>query len=353
MDTRNLTELIAAAPWREKGQTWPYEYVLTEKDGQQDLLAAVCARFQAGEGVPGRVAHLFIGDHKYWLMDDSAGDRVLKRARLYLERRDFMTQPGNSGTWDIHPAELTRPEDYGLLAAVAPWLGENGTVEVFKYILNKSKVARASLRILLRNGGVEVGSLGKARSQVRKTIPEDKGVTKDLQKEVILAPREERAGKPSRGDLVIPDLVLLDKRGRECLIIEPKFKAELQDSQPNGYLRLLPDEGPSVLLFVVPSARMESVWRRLQMRVHPDGKSATDANPSRVNSARVGKTNKHIMVVSWDHLLGKMASLARRVGETPLVEDEIQQLRCLANRLSQGQPPMQDQPDLWDCLGSP
>ena len=354
MDTRNLTELIAAASWREKGQTWPHEYVLTEKDGQQALLAAVCARFQAGEGVHGGLPYLFIGDYKYWLMNDSAGDRVLNRARLYRDRRDFVVDPGNSGTWDIHPAELTRPEDYGLLAAVAPWLGENGAVEVFKYILNESTVARLSLRILLQEeGGVEIGPLGKARSQVRKTIPADKGVTKDLQKEVILAHREERAGKSPRSVLVIPDLVIPDKRGRERLIIEPKFKAELQDSQPNGYLRLLPDEGPSVLLFVVPSARMEKVWRRLQMRVHPDGKSTTEANSSRVNSARVGKTNKHIMLVSWDHLLGEMASQVRVAGERPLVEDEFQQLRCLANRLSQNQPPMQDQPGLWDLLGYP
>ena len=28
-----------------------HEYVLSERDGQQDLLAAVCERFRAGEGV--------------------------------------------------------------------------------------------------------------------------------------------------------------------------------------------------------------------------------------------------------------------------------------------------------------
>ena len=40
----NLTELNARAPWREAvtyRDTWPHEYVLSEKDGQQELLEAV------------------------------------------------------------------------------------------------------------------------------------------------------------------------------------------------------------------------------------------------------------------------------------------------------------------------
>ena len=46
-----LSELIARAPWREAityRDTWPHEYVLSGKNGQQDLLAAVVERFRAG-----------------------------------------------------------------------------------------------------------------------------------------------------------------------------------------------------------------------------------------------------------------------------------------------------------------
>ena len=46
--TSRLTELIARAPWREAvtyRDTWPHEYVLSEKDGQQELLEEVCERF--------------------------------------------------------------------------------------------------------------------------------------------------------------------------------------------------------------------------------------------------------------------------------------------------------------------
>ena len=114
-----LTELIESAPWREAvtyRDTWPHEYVLSEKDEQRELLAAICARFHAGEGVAGRFfrmtnTYLFAGDHKYWLMTDYrkinplAGEDnyVINRALLYRDRRDFVIQPGDTGRPDDYP----------------------------------------------------------------------------------------------------------------------------------------------------------------------------------------------------------------------------------------------------------
>ena len=52
-----IMALIARAPWREAvtyRDTWPHEYVVVKKDGQQALLAAFCARIARGEGVEGR-----------------------------------------------------------------------------------------------------------------------------------------------------------------------------------------------------------------------------------------------------------------------------------------------------------
>ena len=43
----HIMELIARAPWREAvtyRETWPHEYVLSNRDGQQELLAAFCER---------------------------------------------------------------------------------------------------------------------------------------------------------------------------------------------------------------------------------------------------------------------------------------------------------------------
>ena len=116
----SLTELIARAPWREAvtyRDTWPHEYVLSEKDGQQELLAAVCERLRAGEGVVCRFfatskAYLFIGKYKYWLMSDFMTidpwgddvDYVLNRARLYRDRRDFVIELGDTGRREDYPS---------------------------------------------------------------------------------------------------------------------------------------------------------------------------------------------------------------------------------------------------------
>ena len=50
----DIMGLIARAPWREAmtyRDSWPHEYVVVKKDGQEALLAAFCARIAAGEGV--------------------------------------------------------------------------------------------------------------------------------------------------------------------------------------------------------------------------------------------------------------------------------------------------------------
>ena len=116
-----LTELIAAAPWREAvtyRDTWPHEYVLLQQDRQRELFEAVCQRIADGEAFNGcffrrPTAYLFIGDHKYWFMSSCEsvraalatgdGDFVLNRARLYHDRRDFYIQHGDTGRRADYP----------------------------------------------------------------------------------------------------------------------------------------------------------------------------------------------------------------------------------------------------------
>ena len=110
--TEPIAELIARAPWREAvtyRETWPHEYVLTEKDNQRELLAVVCERFRSGEGVASRFfrmenTYLFIGEYKYWLMTDyneidpynDEGDYVLSRRSCIGDRRDIRDPAGDS-----------------------------------------------------------------------------------------------------------------------------------------------------------------------------------------------------------------------------------------------------------------
>ena len=109
--THNIMALIASAPWREAvtyEDTWPHEYVVVKKDGQEELLAAFCERIARGEGVEcqffgQRRKYLFLGEHKYWTMTEcsdinlEADDDVLNRALLYRDRRDFVIGPGDTG----------------------------------------------------------------------------------------------------------------------------------------------------------------------------------------------------------------------------------------------------------------
>ena len=114
----HIMELIANAPWREAvtyRQTWPHEYVVVKKDGQEELLAAFCERIERGEGVECQFFHqkrryLFLDDYKYWIMvecsdvDLEAEDHVLNRARFYRDRRDFVIQGGDTGKREDYPA---------------------------------------------------------------------------------------------------------------------------------------------------------------------------------------------------------------------------------------------------------
>ena len=91
---QTMANLIKGAPWREAvtyRDSWPHEYVLSEKDDQRELLAAVVERFKAGEGVACRFfsmnnTYLFVGDYKYWLMVDyNEVDAYERRGRLCAE----------------------------------------------------------------------------------------------------------------------------------------------------------------------------------------------------------------------------------------------------------------------------
>ena len=118
----SLMELIDKAPWREAvtyRETWPHEYVLLEKDSQQELFAAMIPRFKDGEGIRGRFfnsrpTYLFLGSYKYWFdppLEDldppkGEGDYVLNRARLFFDRRDFILQPGDTRFPEEYPTAV-------------------------------------------------------------------------------------------------------------------------------------------------------------------------------------------------------------------------------------------------------
>ena len=133
----------------------------------------------------------------------------------------------------------SRPTLLEALATGAAFRGrtEDIAVEALGHILSTSEAARAALPDVVDTGGAPVGAIDRVRTQVTG---------------------EEGAR---------PDLVGFDESGQERVLIEAKFGAGLTENQPVAYLKRLPDGQPSALLFVVPSARVESLWAELRRRV--------------------------------------------------------------------------------------
>ena len=131
-----------------------------------------------------------------------------------------------------------------------------------------------------------------------------------------------------------PDLVGFDEDGKERVLIEVKFWAELTPNQPNGYLKGLPEDGPAAVMFLVPEERVQSLWPQLKERLNQEFGAITEIDSER-KCLRVGGAQRHLMIVSWGGLLDGMAARSRDDGE-PGVENEIRQLRSLAKHADAG-----------------
>ena len=147
-------------------------------------------------------------------------------------------------------------------------------MEALGYIFAKSEGARAALR----EAGAEVGATQRVETRATGEGGER------------------------------PDLVGLDGRGTERLIIKAKFWAGLTENQPVAYLERLAEE-PSALVFVGPESRRVSLWAELRERV--EGAAGLEwrdeTRTPGLPSADVGG-GRWLLFMSWSMLLGRMAS---------------------------------------------
>jgi len=121
-----------------------------------------------------------------------------------------------------------------------------------------------------------------------------------------------------------PDVLQRGDGGEERFLIEAKFDAPLMPAQPVSYLEQLPSDGISVLMFLVPTLRVEELWPRLLLRL--DVKGISYAQLEHRRCVRIDGTEKHLCIIDWTTLLDSM--------EEPLVGDEfgradLRQLRGL------------------------
>ena len=188
-----------------------------------------------------------------------------------------------------------------LLARLVPKLTsqvENAATDALAIILNASAACRGALDRLLRDDDFHPEPIVRCETQV--TYQEG-----------------------SR-----PDMVGYDRSGHARLLVEAKFWAVLQRSQASRYIEQLEEVGPSVLLFIAPDSRIESLWAEIWRQMESgDGSIQLEitASTERTRKAKIVDSDMRLLLVGWDHLLGALAA-----ADDARVASDIQQLRGLA-----------------------
>ena len=200
-----------------------------------------------------------------------------------------------------------RPTLLEALALKPPLRGrtEDVAVEALGHILSTSEAARAALSDIVAVGDEAVGPIVRVQTQ-------DTGV------------------QGAR-----PDLAGFDERGLDRVLIEAKFAASLTKNQPVAYLQRLqrlPDGRPTVLLFVSPVARVESLWAELRRRAS-ESRIALESlhKAGGVWRAVVAGGRTRLMLTSWKVLLDRM-SVRVEAADDSQTEADVRQLRGLAVR---------------------
>ena len=178
---------------------------------------------------------------------------------------------------------------------------EPAATQALTFILNSSPdIARSFLGILLKNSKFEEFKLGHIKAELGH---ED--------------------GRP--------DLTIFDGCGRVRIFIENKFWAGLTDAQPVSYLKGLPSDPPSALVFVVPEQRVATVWNELKRRCSKEQLEWVDGTSKRsVIWAHVGC--KTMLITSWKYVLEGLLDAAHS-GGYDTVRQDILQLQGLTARM--------------------
>ena len=178
---------------------------------------------------------------------------------------------------------------------------EDIAVDALGFILSRSRAARTALQSIIETAVQHVGELTSAKTQV--------------------------AGD----DGARPDLVIFGSGGKERIIVEAKFWAELTENQPGTYLaRLLDDDIASVLLFVAPEKRLESLWIELRRRMQNEADTSTCIEHDGLKCLPVGNGQRFLMLTSWRLMLDRMLTSAI-AADDPIMSD-MQQLQALCEQ---------------------
>lgn len=125
-------------------------------------------------------------------------------------------------------------------------------------------------------------------------------------------------------DNAIPDLVCVDSDNDPICLIESKFWAGLTDNQPVTYIKRLKPNKTSVLLFLVPSKRLESIWNEISDR-------CKDAEINLYSEKRENylicanlNDNNYLAAIDWNSLLTLIETELDTAGDYQIKSDLLQ-----------------------------
>ena len=196
------------------------------------------------------------------------------------------------------------PDSESLMAHMTPWfyqpVEDRGT-DALAFILSRSSACRGVLDSIVNEWEARPNQIAEIRTQV----------VEDSQ---------------SR-----PDMVGFDGQGKKRLVVEVKFWAPMQPNQACRYFKRLDERGRGLLLFICPESRATQLWREICGQLDSCkciGKLEPVTESEDRHHARIGDSNKRVMLVSWEMLLDRLAAAAQDFG----VRSDIHQLRGFVQR---------------------
>ena len=140
---------------------------------------------------------------------------------------------------------------------------------------------------------------------------------------------ERVASDPDQKDDSRPDVTIYDVAERPRVFVEAVFWEGVPAAQPVDYLRELPGDLPSALVYIAPRKRIRSLWEILHERCAGDPEIEVEDEPATDEAVRARVGARILLVASWAYVLETL----QRVTEDPAVEQDIVQLRSLAKRM--------------------
>ena len=135
-------------------------------------------------------------------------------------------------------------------------------------------------------------------------------------------------------DEAIPDLVGFDSDNDQICIIESKFWAGLTDNQPVTYIKRLNPNKTSILLFLVPSKRLESIWNEIINRCKDAGMSFNSEIRDEYHISANLNENNYLAVIDWNSLLTLIETELDNAGDY-LIKSDLLQLKGLCNQMDE------------------